>query len=154
MRSFWGVLLAYVFVEITRAYQPYLHATNNAIASAAQYQCFFTYFAAFIIVAEPFQSDNSALSVLLLLVNLAIFYMVFKRAKSELRSRRELTVLQEQTQLLADQLEDFEGAMLGLVAVDRPIGLADRKKFLPGGDWCASASKEGAHSFPYDTEGI
>ena len=142
VRSFWGVLLAYLFVEITRSYQPYLHAANNAIASAAQYQCFFTYFAAFIIVAEPFSSDNSVLSVILLLVNLVIFYMVFKRAKSEFHSRLKLNKLQEQTNYLAEQLQAFEGALLGIVAVDRAIGQADHKKFLPGGDWCASASKK------------
>ncbi len=140
VRSFWGLLLAYVFVEITRAYQPYLHATNNAIASAAQYQVFFTYFVAFIIVAEPFDSDNSALSVILVLVNIAVFYVAFKRAKNELKSRRELTKLQEHTKKLAEELEDFKGAMLAVVAVDRAIGLADRKRFLPGGDWCATAS--------------
>ena len=144
VRSFWGVLLAYVFVEITRAYQPYLHATNNAIASAAQYQVFFTYFIAFIIVAEPFNSDNSALSVVLLFANLAVFYVAFKRARSELDSRRNLSKLQEQTKALASQLEQFEGAMLAVVAVDRAIGGSDRQKFLPGGDWCALASKEGA----------
>ena len=71
--AFWGVLLSYGFVETTRVYQPFLHATNNAIATAAQYQIFFTYFCAFILVAEPFTQAGTALSCILLAANLIIF---------------------------------------------------------------------------------
>lgn len=141
--AFWGVLLSYGFVETTRVYQPFLHATNNAIATAAQYQIFFTYFCAFILVAEPFTQAGTALSCILLAANLIIFVVSFRRAKAEIRTRREIRRMQQKTADLAEQLEDFRGTVIGIVAVERGIG-KDRKRFLPGGDWCATASKRGS----------
>ena len=92
------------------------------------------------LVAKPFGSFGTALSCILFFANLVIFAVAFWRGKYELRQRREVQALQKQTRDLASQLEDFQGKVMGIVAVERTIGKADRRRFLPGGDWCATAS--------------
>ena len=141
VRSFCGFFLSYLCVEIARAYQPFLQVTNNAIATAAQYQIFFTYFMAFMLLVRPFKQNNSAIAWLLILANLAVFVVAFKRAKTELDRRQELKTLQDETVKLAKDLKDFQTSLVNVVAVARPTG-KDREKFLPGGDWCQSASVE------------
>ena len=74
---------------------------------------------------------------------MVIFLVAFWRAKAELQARRQMSKLQEQTAYLSEQLDEFQNTVLSVVAVERPIGKEIRRRFLPGGDWCIAASKEG-----------
>lgn len=149
---FWGFALSYVFLEASRSYRPYLNGTNNAIASAAQYQIFFTYFCAFMLVAKPFGGFGTPLSCVLLCANLVIFAVALHRARAELRARREVEILKQQTHDLAAHIKDFEKRVLGIVAVERSILKNDRTRFLPGGDWCATASRSDVIAAAQDIE--
>ena len=73
------------------------------------------------LVAKPFGSFGTALSCILFFANLVIFAVAFWRGKYELQQRREVQALQKQTRDLASQLEDFQGRVLGIVAVERSI---------------------------------
>lgn len=103
-------------------------------------QILFTYFMAFIISDDPFNTDNSAIAAVLLVANFAVFGFAYKRAYRELEARWELQGLHAKTIELATELQDFQKSLVNVVAVARPMD-KDREKFLPGGAWCASASK-------------
>ena len=93
------------------------------------------------LVAKPFGGFGTPLSCVLLCANLVIFAVALHRARAELRARREVEILKQQTHDLAAHIKDFEKRVLGIVAVERSILKNDRTRFLPGGDWCATASR-------------
>ena len=142
VRSFWALLLSLCWVLSGREYSAFAKASNDALATMAQYQIFFTSLLAFLLLDEPFNVDYEAVAWLLVFATVAVLLFALRRSVREAQARLDLRALNEEVALLADELENFKGSVLNIVAVNKPMTFKVRTKFLPGGEWCASASRE------------
>jgi hypothetical protein len=128
-RAAYGSLFGLLFVLGLREYVPFAVPFNNALGLASQYQTFFTYVMAFIIVASPQGISQQSLGVVMLLANLVIFVMALKQQLKEAKRKARLNALRT-------KVNSFSKSLSGIVAVRRATKVQDVTRFVFG-DWAA-----------------
>jgi len=120
-RAFWGLIISFVFALAYNYLQPFYDPLTNALAIAANWQIFFTFFVAFIILADPFEKmDMTVLSSFLVLITGCQLLLSFRAQAKQAKKEYEQAILER-------KVKDLKHATRDMYAVKSPLRVEDAK---------------------------